>query len=439
MGGEWADRAIDELMDAIIDYRGKTPKKSNSGIPLITAKIIKGGRIDEPSEFIAIEEYDDWMRRGSPKAGDVLITTEAPMGEVAQLSSANVALAQRVILLRGKESLLDNSFLKFVLQSSTVQHRLRARESGTTVTGIKQKELRKVLIPTPPLPEQKRIASVLGALDDKIELNHKMNKTLEAMAQAIFKSWFIDFDWIHQNQPSPLAPLPEGEGDGECNKSPLPLGEGLGEGGVALVVSELGPIPKGWEESTVGKEFKLIMGQSPPGNTYNKDGEGMPFFQGATDFGFRFPTSRVFCTEPKRIAEAGDTLISVRAPVGRPNMATEQCCLGRGVASMRHNSGSLSFTFGVAKALEHRFESFNAEGTVFGSINKKDFERLPVIKPPSYIVQDFDSLVSSLDQKIEINEHQSRTITLIRDALLPKLISGEIRVPNAEDQLEELE
>ena len=142
MAVEWKVLPLEGCMDALIDYRGKTPKKTAFGIPLITAKVVKGGRIETPDEFIASADYDAWMRRGIPKAGDVVVTTEAPMGEVAQLSTERVALAQRLIALRGKSGLLDNGFLKFLMQSDDVQEQLRARASGTTVLGIKQSELR---------------------------------------------------------------------------------------------------------------------------------------------------------------------------------------------------------------------------------------------------------------------------------------------------------
>ena len=185
---------LENAMAAIIDYRGKTPRKASSGIPLITAKVVKGGRIKTPTEFIAKADYSSWMRRGIPRSGDVVVTTEAPLGEVAQLTDQCVALAQRLILLRGKSGILDNRFLKFLMQSDDVQDQLRARATGTTVLGIKQKELREIELALPPLPEQRAIAHILGTLDDKIELNRRMNETLEAMARALFKSWFVDFD-----------------------------------------------------------------------------------------------------------------------------------------------------------------------------------------------------------------------------------------------------
>jgi type I restriction enzyme, S subunit len=120
----WKQLPLEDCMAAIIDYRGVTPKKTTFGVPLITAKIVKGGRILDVEEYIASEVYDDWMRRGLPQSGDIVMTTEAPLGEIAQLDGRKVALAQRLITLRGKPDMLDNTYLKFLMQSEFVQHQL---------------------------------------------------------------------------------------------------------------------------------------------------------------------------------------------------------------------------------------------------------------------------------------------------------------------------
>ena len=180
------------ILDTLIDYRGKTPNKVERGIPLITAKIVKNGRIETPTEFLPTEDYNGWMVRGFPQVGDVVLTTEAPLGEVAQLTDEKIALAQRIVCLRGKEGVLDNTYLKYFFLSNIGQNRLKARETGTTVTGIKQSELKEILIDYPKIDTQKAIASVLSSLDDKIELNRRINDNLEQQAQALFKSWFVD-------------------------------------------------------------------------------------------------------------------------------------------------------------------------------------------------------------------------------------------------------
>ena len=192
--------------------------------------------------------------------------------------------------------------------------------------------------------------------------------------------------------------------------------------------SPLGKIPEGWEVATIEEDFDLTMGQSPPGSTYNEDGKGLPFYQGRKDFGFRYPTRRIYCTAPTRLAAEGDTLVSVRAPVGDINMANEKCCIGRGVAAIRHQTGSRSYTYYAMQFLQENFRRYEAEGTVFGSINKENFETLAQFRPPDDIIEAFECMVYPMDQSIENNENQSHTLCEIRDALLPKLLSGKNRV-----------
>ena len=241
----WTVRSLEDCMAAIIDYRGKTPEKTSSGIPLITAKAVKGGRIATPDEFIAPEDYEAWMRRGIPKAGDVVVTTEAPLGEVGQLGADRVALAQRLIALRGKPAVLDNAFLKFLMQSASVQDQLHARATGTTVLGIKQSELRKISLVLPPFGEQRAIARILGSLDDKIELNRRMNGTLGAMARALFQSWFVGFD--------PVRAKAEGRDPG----LPQPLADLFPDG---FEESELGYVPRGWRVLSLNQAAAFLNG-----------------------------------------------------------------------------------------------------------------------------------------------------------------------------------
>lgn len=239
----WKLRPLEDVMEAIIDYRGKTPKKTESGIPLITAKIVKGGYVLEPFEFIAEDNYDSWMVRGLPKVGDVVLTTEAPLGETAQLTSANVALAQRIVTLRGKKGLLNNDFLLCALQSDFVQHQLESRASGSTVKGIKQSELRKVSLPIPPMGEQLKISSILKSLSNKLVCNIETNQTLEEMAQALFKSWFVDFDPVKAKM---NGEQPEGMDDATASLFPE-----------KLVETELGLIPEGWHIQNTQDLFEV--------------------------------------------------------------------------------------------------------------------------------------------------------------------------------------
>ncbi len=258
---------------------------------------------------------------------------------------------------------------------------------------VEKSALAELKITAPDLDTQKAIAAILSSLDEKIDLNRAMNATLEATAAAIFKEWFVDFRY------------PDADGV---------LVEGL---------------PKGWMWGKLGTDFNLTMGQSPPGESYNEAAIGTIFFQGKTDYGFRFPQNRIYTTAPNRIAQELDTLVSVRAPVGAINMAIEKCCIGRGLSAVRHKSGAHSYTYYAMKNIENSFKNFENEGTVFGSINKTNFENIVVIIPPRDIVAQYEKIVNPIDDKIMTNEQQTRTLRSLRDGLLPRLLRGEIEVP----------
>ena len=172
---------MEDALEAIIDYRGKTPHKSDKGIPTLSAKSVKNNHINYAEcYYISETEYMRFMVRGFPKKGDILLTTEAPMGMVAKLDRADVAIAQRLLTLRGKEGVLDNDYLLYLLQSPYGQGLLKARETGTTVTGIKQAEFRKIVVKLPDIAVQRKIGNILSAIDQKIECNSKINDNLAA-------------------------------------------------------------------------------------------------------------------------------------------------------------------------------------------------------------------------------------------------------------------
>jgi type I restriction enzyme S subunit len=174
------------------------------------------------------------------------------------------------------------------------------------------------------------------------------------------------------------------------------------------------------------------MGQSPPGDTYNEGGEGLPFYQGKTDFGFRFPGRRIYCSSPTRQASIGATLISVRAPVGSANIAREVCSIGRGIAALKSRQSANSFIYYLVGTLQGVFDLYNSEGTVFGAINGKDLASIQRVLPSAGLVASFNSQCLPIDDLIESNTSEAEHLTSTRDALLPKLISGELRIPDAE-------
>ena len=387
---------IEEATERIIDYRGKTPPKTNSGVRLVTAKVVKRGRIlEEPKEFIAADFYDEWMRRGLPQKFDVLLTTEAPLGELAILhDSERIALAQRIILLRARPGHIDPHFLFYALQSDSAQGELKARASGTTVLGIKQSELRQVRVPSFPLPAQRRIAGVLSAYDELIENNQRRIQILETMARALYREWFVEFRFPgHEN--------------------------------VTRVSSSLGNIPQGWEVKKLKDVCHLTMGQSPKSEFYNQIGEGQPFHQGVTDYGDRFPTDRLFCTVEGRVAEAGDILFSVRAPVGRMNIADKRIVLGRGLSAIRHNEGHQAFLW---EQLQNRFskDDMMGNGAIFAAVTKGDMQGIELLCPPSALVGAAAKHFEPINSQIGALTKEIQNLRRTRDLLLPRLLSGQV-------------
>ena len=453
----WQLKSIEETMDALIDYRGKTPKKTVSGIPLITAKIVKSGRIHEPSEFIAEDNYDSWMVRGFPEVGDVVVTTEAPLGEVAQIKNSNIALAQRIVTLRGKKGLLNNDFLLYAMQSGFMQHQLESRASGSTVKGIKQSELRKVLVPIPPVNEQIEIAKHLKSIDSKIELNYQINQTLESMAQTIFKSWFVDFEPVKAK----IAALEAGEDaegvtraamraisgktDDELNQmqagqpenyARLKTTAGLFPAG--MQDSELGGVPEGWEVREIGDVVKVVGGGTPSTKnstfwdggshcwTTPKDLSGMSSpvlldtIRKITDAGL----AKISCG----LLPAGTFLLSSRAPVGYTSIAQIPLAVNQGYIAIPPG-GQLSSIF-LLHWTHANLETIKGRacGTTFQEISKKNFRPIKITVPTAEILTKFDRAAGSLFERIVANEQESRSLTVIRDALLPKLMSGKIWV-----------
>lgn len=176
----------------------------------------------------------------------------------------------------------------------------------------------------------------------------------------------------------------------------------------------------------------ITMGQSPNGNSYNEDGIGEVFYQGRAEFGFRFPTRRLYTTEPKRIAEPNDVLLSVRAPVGALNVAFERCCIGRGLSAIHSKNGNNSFLLYTMDFLKSQLDVFNNEGTVFGSVNRDSLNNLPINVPSAEEIAKFEAVVRPIDDLIRTNYEEVCQLQSIRDSLLPKLISGELDVSNVQ-------
>ena len=408
---EWKEYELEDIIETFIDYRGRTPKKTNSGIPLITAKIVKQGRVNPATEFIKEEDYDGWMTRGIPLKGDVILTTEAPLGEVAQIKDTKkVALAQRIITLRGKVEIVDNTFLKYSLQSPIMQHRLFERASGTTVIGIKSSELKKVNINLPPLEEQKKIANVLSSLDDKIELNNEMNKTLEEMAQSIFKRWFVDFEFPNE--------------DGEPYKS----------SGGEMVDSELGMIPKGWEVQCIGDIGNVITGKTPSAKVEGSYGDECNFItpRDITDSPIILNTERKLSSiginnlKKNLVCKNSIGVSCIGSNLGEVYITGENSITNQQINTVVLDESHIyPYIYIYLKNMKNEFLNM-AGGSAVPIINKTSFSGINILMPDMYILNKFVQSTTCYFERIEENLKENESLIALRDNLLPKLMSGEI-------------
>ena len=279
---------------------------------------------------------------------------------------------------------VNPKYIKYFCLSQEYKNWVYSFNTGSTRGNINAQTYANMPVILPPRSQQDLLVKTLSSLDDKIELNNKINTNLERQAGALFKNWFVDFE---------------------------PFG---------------GKMPEGWKVGKLSDIAEITMGQSPDGKSYNENGEGTVFYQGRAEFGTRFPTRRLFTTEPKRIAKKFDTLMSVRAPVGDLNIANEDCCIGRGLAAIHSKDNHQSFVHYTVVTLRPQLDVFNGEGTVFGCINRDALNNMEVIIPSKIDLDKFEKIVTTMDIDIFNRSEENDRLKNIRDTLLPKLMNGEI-------------
>lgn len=320
------------------------------------------------------------------KKFDVLInsTGTGTAGRVAQLFDITepMTIDGHMILIRPTDE-IDPIYYGYAVKAHHAEIEQLA-EGSTGQTEINRKRLSSEIIISFPaeLDKQRQISRFLYHIDQKIWNNKAINDNLQEQAIAIYANMVIDKAY------------------------------------------------DSWSSGILSDIAEITMGQSPKGDTYNEEGIGTVFFQGRAEFGFRFPTRRLFTTDPKRMAKANDALMSVRAPVGDMNVAYEDCCIGRGLSSIRSKDNHQSFVLYTMFALREELNVFNGEGTVFGSINRDALNSMPISIPPKAVMDQFEEIVAPMDATIRNNYEEICRLEAIRDSLLSRLMSGELDVSN---------
>ncbi|EAA6844530.1 restriction endonuclease subunit S [Salmonella enterica subsp. enterica serovar Newport] len=343
--------------------------------------------------------------------GDVIVamTEQAAglLGSCARVPESGLYLHnQRLGLIKTNPQYLLKDYVYYLFRTNTVREQIRLTSSGSKVKHTSPERIYDVKVPLPDVKKQQKIVDFLDIIEDKLELNNRINTELEAMAKTLYDYWFVQFDFPDAN--------------GKPYKT---------SGGKMVYNATLKrEIPAGWAVNTLSQIANITMGQSPAGESYNENRIGMLFFQGSTDFGWLFPTPRQYTTSPARMAKKGDILLSVRAPVGDMNIANADCCIGRGLAALNSKSRSDGFLFYVMKYFKQVFDRRNSEGTTFGSMTKDDLHSLQVVCPEPGLLKRYDGIVSEYNKMIFTRSLENQDLIKLRDWLLPLLMNGQVTV-----------
>ena len=368
------------------------------GIPVIRGSNLNGGRYLDETEFVFVSEQK--MREdlfgNLAHRGDVVFTQRGTLGQTAlipvdaRFDAYVISQSQMKLTVDPKKA--DPCYLYYYFSSREAVQKILNQNSSSGVPHINLTSLRNFLVPQVPLHEQRKIAEILSAYDDLIENNRRRIALLEEAARLLYREWFVHLRFPGYEH-----------------------------------IKVIDGLPEGWVRRRLVELAEVVMGQSPKSQFYNDAGEGLPFHQGVTDYGFRFVSHRIYSTAVTKIAEAGDILVSVRAPVGRINITRDKIVLGRGLAAIRSRTEHQSLLF---YALKNHFyaEDIIGTGAIYAATNKKELEGQIFLDPPALLLREFEDQVSTIDLQITCLESQNQKLTQARDLLLPRLMNGEIAV-----------
>lgn len=381
---------MEDALDALIDYRGKTPKKSDKGIITLSAKSVKNNHIDySQCYFISEEEYKRFMVRGFPQKGDILLTTEAPLGMVARLDRDDVAIAQRLLTLRGKKDVLDNDYLLYYLQSPIGQASLKARETGTTVTGIKQAEFRKIELILPTYEVQRKVSSILRSIDDKIELNNVINDNLEQQVMALYHQMFYESNSNRKN-------------------------------------------------IRADEYFDISIGKTPPRKEpqwFSKNPSDCVWvsISDMGSCGLYIEDSSEYLTHDAvekfnvKIVPDNTVILSFKLTVGRVAITDGCMTTNEAIAHFKTDKPKINeYLYCYLK--NFNFQTMGSTSSIATAVNSKIIKGMPFVVPTAEELEKFHSIAAPLFTMIKSNQQESKYLGELRDVLLPKLMSGEIDV-----------
>ena len=436
MGSEWPRKPVSEICELIVDCVNKTAPKIDHETPfkMIRTTNVRNGRIDlTDCKYVSKETYEKWTRRAEVLKGDVLLTREAPIGEVGRIEiDDTIFLGQRLMQYRADSKVLDSRFLLYSFLSPYLQHQFNMHEgSGSVVSHIKVPDCSKFEIPLPPLYEQKAIAHVLGSLDDRIELNRRMNETLESMAQALFKSWFVDFDPVIDNAlasgkeiPEELSEKAQARAALGDKRRPLPEEIRILFPDQFIYSEELGWIPRKWEEKQIGDLLELAYGKSLPAK---KREPGLYPVYGSGGIGGY---------HKEAIVVGPGIIVGRKGTVGSVYWENGDFFPIDTVFFVKPKTDLPMYWF-YQNLNSMDIASLGADSAIPG-VNRNAVYFKKWIVPNTVVLEKYWNMLYDLVEKRQILVRHNEILEELRDTLLPKLLSGELRIPDAEKMVEEL-
>lgn len=413
---EWRLVKLDEANIDIIDGdRGNNyPKKnefySNGHCLFLNAKNVTSEGFSFNEVMYIDKDKDKLLRKGKLKRRDVILTTRGTVGNVAfygdNIKQECIRINSGMVIIRADETEYDSEFIYWLFRSPIIQEQISSIRTGSAQPQLPINIMKTLKFKRPPLQEQKAIAHIISTLDDKIETNNKINKTLEEMAQAIFKHWFVDFEFPNE--------------DGEPYKS----------SGGEMVDSELGPIPKGWEVKSIYSLADFIYGAPFSSKLFNERAEGLPLIR-IRDLKTGNP--QFYTNEQHRnstIVEPGDILIGMDAEFKPTVWKGKRAVLNQRVCLLRPRNSNIHRYYLYELVKPHmRSLEFSKTGTTVIHFGKSDVDSIMIVHPSFNLLKAFNNLITPIHGKLVNISIENRTLASIRDTLLPKLMSGEIRVP----------
>lgn len=413
---------LENCVNDIIDYRGKTPKKlkgewnENGAFRAVSAKNIKNMQLVNLDSLkkVDYELYKKWMKKEVSK-NDILLTSEAPLGEsLFWDSDEKIVLSQRVFGLKPNTDIVNPKYLFAYLQTPKFKHELTSRESGTTVTGIRRKELEKTIIEVPSQNIQKFIGDLFYITNKKIKNNQNIIANLEELSQTLFKRWFVDFEFPDEN--------------GNPYKS----------SGGEMIDSEMGLIPRGWELKSADEIYEITIGKTPPRKLTElfSDKEGIDWVS-ISDM----KSEGMFIKSTKeKIVEEGvvdykvkvvpkdSVLLSFKLTIGRVKLTNIELTTNEAIAHFYSSNINKLYTYLYLKNFEYGY--LGNTSSIATAVNSKIIKKMPILVPEQKVLKRFINIAEPFMNRINIIQNENIELNQLRDTLLPKLMSGEIEIPD---------